>query len=150
MLRVLKWVILLAVGLFIAGQLVRPARTNPSVDPGLAIENQMQLDPKVAAILDRSCSDCHSNKTVWPWYSNVAPVSWFVINDVNEGRQHLSLSEWGKYDQNRRRVKLTEICDMVKSGAMPLSSYTVIHRGSKLTQDDVGLLCNWTVSERTK
>jgi hypothetical protein len=72
-LRILKWVaIVLVVGL-VGIQFVRPARTNPPVDKSQTIEAFTQMTPEVTSILDRSCRDCHSNQTVWPWYSNVAP-----------------------------------------------------------------------------
>jgi len=110
----------------------------------MALESRVEVDPLVAKILDRSCADCHSNKTRWPWYSHVAPVSWFVIDHVNHGRSHLNFSEWGRYDPFEQRDLLRETCLMVKTGAMPLSSYTPMHAGSKLTPDEVGLVCQWT------
>lgn len=142
-LRFVKWALLIAVVLILGAQVIRPARTNPSVDQALSIENQMKVEPQVESILERSCFDCHSDKTVWPWYSNVAPVSWFLINHVNEGRRHLNFSQWGQYDQNRRRARLREICDQVKAKEMPLSSYTPLHPKAKLTGTDIGTLCNW-------
>jgi hypothetical protein len=143
-----RWSLLLIVVLFGAAQLVRPAKTNPPAEQSLSIERQMQLDPKVESILDRSCNDCHSNKTRWPWYTNVAPVSWFVINHVNEGRSHLNLSEWGKLDRNRQRHRLEDMCEMVQNGEMPLTSYTPLHPGSKLTPQDVKIVCDWANKER--
>ena len=110
----------------------------------MALESRVQVDPEVATILDRSCADCHSNKTRWPWYSHVAPVSWFVIDHVNHGRSHLNFSEWGRYDPFEQRDLLRETCLMVKTGAMPLSSYTPMHAGSKLTPKEVTLLCRWS------
>lgn len=148
--RVLRWLIVGVAILFVIAQLVRPARTNPQVDQAITIENQVTMDPKVSAILQRSCFDCHSNKTSWPWYTNVAPVSWFVINHVNEGRHELNFSEWGKFEQRRRQQKLKEICEQVKAGEMPLGSYIPLHPNSKLTQDDVKVLCDWSDQERRK
>jgi len=148
--RVLKWLILVVVVLLLAAQLMRPAKTNPTSDPSLSIESQAQVSPAVAAIFDRSCNDCHSNKTRWPWYSNVAPVSWFVIGHVNEARGDMNLSEWGKLDRNRQRHRLEDMCEMVESGEMPLSSYTPLHPGSKLTQADVKAICDWSASERER
>ena len=148
--KIIKWLgVILICGLVVA-QFIRPAKTNPSEDPSLAIENHVQVDPNVSAILDRSCNDCHSNKTRWPWYTQVAPVSWFVINHVNEGRQELNLSEFGKYDKRRQLGKLRQICREVTNGAMPLSSYTPMHAGSKLSQDDVKTLCEWSDAQRTQ
>src|SRR5260370_16431059 len=85
------------------------------------------MTQQVSAILERSCSDCHSNKTVWPWYSNVAPVSCLICDDVNKGRQALSLSEWVKLDRDRQERKLRKICDKVSAPVMPLSSSLPLH-----------------------
>ncbi len=147
---ILKWLVIVVACLFIIIQLRRPARTNPPVDQSQTIEAHAQMTPQVASIFARSCNDCHSNKTVWPWYTNVAPVSWFVIDHVNEGRSNLNLSEWGRYDQRRQGKKLEQMCDEVKDGAMPLSSYTPLHPGSKLSPDDVKTLCDWIEAERAR
>jgi hypothetical protein len=136
-------VLLVGVCLFAIVQVVRPAKTNPPVEPSMALESRVEVDPQVAKILDRACADCHSNKTRWPWYSHVAPVSWFVIDHVNHGRSHLNFSEWGRYDAFEQRDLLRETCLMVKNGAMPLSSYSPMHPGSKLTNEDVAVLCGW-------
>src|SRR5467141_3929811 len=119
-LKITTWLVITLVVLFLAIQFVRPARTNPAVDESQTIFARTQMTSPVAAILDRSCRDCHSNKTVWPWYSNVAPVSWFVIGHVDDGRRMMNLSEWGRYDQRKQEKKLLQICDEVTDGAMPL------------------------------
>jgi len=136
--------------LFAAIQLIRPARTNPPVDESQTIFARTQMTPQVATILNRSCVDCHSNKTVWPWYTNVVPVSWFIVNHVNTGRGLLNLSEWGRYDQDRQSRKLRQMCDQVTDGAMPLSSYTPLHPGSTLSAEDKKTLCDWTDAERER
>ena len=138
-----RWLLLIGVVVFVIAQFIRPAKTNPAIDQSLALESHLQVDSKVAAILDRSCADCHSNKTRWPWYSNVAPVSWFVIDHVNEGRGNLNFSEWGTYDKEQQRDLLRDICGEVKRGMMPLSSYTPLHPGSKLSGEDVTTICEW-------
>ena len=148
--KILRWAVVVVACLFVIAQVIRPARTNPAADPALAIESHVQVDPKVSAILDRSCADCHSNKTRWPWYTNVAPVSWFVIDHVNHGREHVNLSEWGKYDRRDQDGKLRQICREVTNGAMPLSSYTPMHPGSALTHDDVNTLCAWSDAQRAQ
>ena len=108
------------------------------------------MTPDVAAIFDRSCRDCHSNKTVWPWYTNVAPISWFIANHVNEGRHSLNLSEWGRLDRDRQDRKLRQICDEIQDGVMPLSTYTPLHPGSTLSEEDKKTLCAWTDAERQR
>ena len=109
--------------LFAAAQFYRPARTNPPVDEGRTLRANAHVTPEVAAILERSCNDCHSSETRWPWYSNVSPVSWYLKRHVEEGRRELSFSEWGGYTPRRRERKLHEICRQVESGEMPLNPY---------------------------
>src|SRR5579884_867516 len=87
----LKRTILTLVVLFVAIQFVRPPRTNPPINPNLEISAVHPLAPEVESIFTRSCNDCHSNRTVWPWYSGVAPSSWLVAGDVNEGRSKMNL-----------------------------------------------------------
>lgn len=131
-------------------QFFGPAKTNPATDSSQSIESRLQVTPQVTAILDRSCNDCHSNKTRWPWYSNVAPVSWLVIGDVNEGRQNMNLSEWGRYTERDVDGLLKQICREVKSGGMPLAIYKPLHPSSKLSTEDVKTLCDWTDAERAR
>ncbi len=150
LLKLLKWFGIAIVCLFVGLQFMRPARTNPSVDPSQTIEARLQVPPQVASILDRSCKDCHSNATRWPWYSNVAPFSWLLVDHVNEGREQLNLSEWRRLDNRRAGDKLEEICDEVKIGAMPIDSYTWIHRSAKLSAEDVKTLCDWANAERAR
>ena len=88
--KVLKWLAIAVVCVLVGLQFVRPARTNPAFDQSQTIHSRLQMTPQVASILNRSCQDCHSNTTRWPWYSNVAPVSWFVIDHVNHARSHLN------------------------------------------------------------
>ena len=146
----LKWTVIILVVLFFAIQFSRPARTNPPVDESQTIFARTQMTPEVAAIFNRSCVDCHSNKTVWPWYSHVAPVSWLLAGDVSSGRRMMNLSEWGRLDQDRQDKKLRQICDEVTDGAMPLWFYTPLHPSSKLSPADVKTLCDWTSAERDR
>ena len=147
-LKIIKFLSLALVVLFLGIQFVRPARTNPVVDESQTIFTHTQMPPEVAAIFKRSCADCHSHKTVWPWYTNVAPVSWFIANHVDQGRKRLNLSEWGRLDRDRQDKKLRQICDEVEDGAMPLSSYLPMHPKAKLSEQDKKTLCDWTAAER--
>jgi hypothetical protein len=148
--KVLRWVLIIAVVSSLIAQFFGPSKTNPPIDPTQSIESRLQLTPPVTAIFERSCNDCHSNKTRWPWYSNVAPVSWFVIGHVNEGRENMNFSEWGRYTQRDNDSLLRQICREVRAGVMPLSSYTPLHPGSKLSAADVKTICDWTDAERAR
>lgn len=148
--RVLKWLLVVVVVVLLGLQFVRPARTNPSFDQTQTIQAHLQMTPQVAGILDRSCQDCHSNATRWPWYSNVAPASWFLVDHVNDARGHLNFSEWGKLDKRQSDKKLEEMCEEVTDKMMPLDSYTWIHRSAILSDEDRKILCEWTESERKR
>ena len=115
--RVTKWLLALFV-LFVAIQIVRPARTNPPVDPALTLEAHVQVPPDVEAILTRACADCHSNRTQWPWYSNIAPVSWLLTSDVNDGRRHMNLSDW-EHRHQHEESPFDEMCKQTRDGDMP-------------------------------
>jgi hypothetical protein len=148
--RILKIVLIVFVVIFVGMQAIRPTLSNPSIDESQTINARTQITPQVATILDRSCRDCHSNKTVWPWYTQIAPVSWWLSNHVNEGRRNLNLSEWGKLPSDRQDRKLRQICDEVQDGIMPLSSYLPMHPVAKLSDQDKKTLCDWTDAERRR
>ena len=148
--KVLKWLVIALVAVFVGVQFVRPARTNPSFDPAQTIYARLRMTPEVSGILNRSCQDCHSNATRWPWYSNVVPASWFLVDHVNEGREHLNFSEWGKLDKRRADKRLEEMCEQVSDREMPIASYTWIHRSATLSDADRKTLCDWTEAERKR
>jgi heme-binding protein len=129
-------------------QLARPARTNPPTDPARTLRAITHAPADVNAVFERGCRDCHSHDTRWPWYSNVAPVSWLVIDDVNHGRSHFNYSDWAQYDRDKIPQLLKEICDQTRKGEMPLSIYLWMHPDSQLSDRDVSLLCDWSDAER--
>jgi hypothetical protein len=148
--KVLKAVSAIFILLFAGAQFVRPGRVNPPAVAGQSLEESARVPTEVAGVLKRSCMDCHSHRTDWPWYSNVAPASWFVTDHVNHGRRHLNFSRWGEYDRRDAGELLEGICLTTKGGSMPLGSYTIVHRGARLTPADVKTLCDWTVEERRR
>lgn len=148
--RVLKATAILLIVLVVGIQFVRPARTNPPVDESQTIKSNTQISPEVASIFERACRDCHTNKTVWPWYTNVAPLSWWLSNHVNDGRSSLNMSEWAKLPPDRQERKLRQICDEVSDGVMPLSSYMPMHPQAKLSEQDKKAICDWTDQERER
>jgi hypothetical protein len=101
------------------------------------------MPAEVSAILDRSCRDCHSNDTRWPWYSNVAPVSWWVIDHVDHARSHFNFSEWARYNSREQQRLLEQACELVSKGAMPLPSYLWMH-DAEMSPRDVRTLCAFT------
>jgi hypothetical protein len=135
-------------GLVVGIQLIRPARTNPPTDPSHALEAIVFVPPRIEGILQRACNDCHSDLTRWPWYSNVAPVSWLVIDHVDEGRRHVNFSDWLRRNTANpaeyTRERFQAMCKQVQTGDMPLTSYLLVHRDAKLSTDDIETICQWT------
>jgi hypothetical protein len=122
-------------------QFVRPARTNPLIEPSHALAEMQPVPAHVTAVLDRACRDCHSNNTRWQWYSQVAPVSWLVIDHVNHGRSHFNYSDWARYPAADRARLLKNSCDLVQEDSMPLASYRWMHRSARLSKADVQAIC---------
>jgi hypothetical protein len=123
-----------------------PAKSD-SAAPFLAGAN---VPVEVRALLERSCQDCHSNRTRYPWYSYVAPVSWLVRRDVTRGRARLNFSDWGQYTFVRRLRFLSEIANQVEDRDMPLPVYTVIHRRARLSDAETQAIFHWTQAERLR
>jgi hypothetical protein len=140
--RFFKYLAIFFIVALVGAQAVRLERTNPPVDEARTLARMVDVAPAAAAVLERACRDCHSNRTEWPWYSKVAPVSWFVIDHVNHGRSHLNFSEWSSYQPDRRRELLEGVCKETRGGAMPLPSYTWIHWNARLSPADIEALCS--------
>jgi len=137
-----KFILILLVLVFVGVQFVpTPAVSKTSTARPHTAE---MINPQVGKILDRSCQDCHSSRTVWPWYSHVAPVSWVISKHVDEGREVLDFSEWAIRPPSEDERML--ICDAVSDGRMPLPGYTAIHRNAKLSKQDVELICKWAAA----
>ena len=144
----LKIIAIVLFAAFLISQFVRPDRTNPPIVEAETLESSVQIPETVEKILARSCSDCHTNTTSYPWYSNVTPFNFFLAHHIEEGRAKLNFSVWNTFETGRKRRKLGEICEQVEEGLMPLPSYIWIHRGAKLSEEDVKTLCDWTDAER--
>jgi hypothetical protein len=104
-------------------------------------EDKVWRGSEVGKMLARACSDCHSNRTTWPWYSHVPPVSWWIRGHVREGREQLNFSEWASDSEQRRHDALESICGAISMGGMPPASYLLMHRDARLTPQDKQILC---------
>jgi len=125
----MKKVLLIIIGLFLLIQIIPYGRdhTNPPV------VSEVKWDsPKTKVLFNKACADCHSNETKWPWYSNIAPLSWSIYNHVIEGREHFNVSMWGVQKKN----KGDEAAEEVEEGEMPLASYLIAHPEARLTKEE--------------
>jgi hypothetical protein len=138
--RRLKQAAVVFVVVFAAAQFVRPERANPATDASRTIQAHVGTASGLVAVLNRSCSDCHSNATLWPWYSQIAPVSWLMAYGVKKGRKAVNFSEWAAYQPEQQRVLLIESCQDVTQGKMP-GPYTLLHPEMRLSTQDVETIC---------
>lgn len=136
--KVVRRLAIAIVAILVAIQLVPISRSNPPVETEIAAPEAVQH------ILARSCYDCHSNKTVWPWYSRVAPVSWLVSSDVSGARHKMNFTTWNQYTPREQADKVSEIWKEVDSGDMPPWYYLLEHKDARLSADDKSTLRDWT------
>lgn len=133
---------------FIVIQFIRPAKNKSEGISNNDITKVYPVPENVQAILKTSCYDCHSNNTVYPWYSQIQPAAWWLNNHIEEGKRELNFSEFASYRVGRQYRKLNEINEQVKEGEMPLDSYLWIHKDAKLDEQQKLTLANWVTSVR--
>jgi hypothetical protein len=134
------WLLYGVVGLIVVFgliQLVPVDRRNPPV------EAEIPAPPEVKTVLRSACYDCHSNETIWPWYSYIAPISWLVAHDVHEGRHELNFSTWNRYSTKQQVEKLKESLEEIEEGEMPPWFYMAVHRDIQLSARDRAVLRTW-------
>jgi hypothetical protein len=136
--RILPIVAFVLTLLFI--QLAPVERTNPPV------EKEISVPGNVKAVLRNACYDCHSNQTVWPWYSSIAPVSWLLVSDVTNGREELNFSTWNRYPAKKQSEKRKKVWEEVKDGEMPPLPYRLLHPEARLSTGEKELLRNWSTT----
>lgn len=124
-------------------QFVRPTRNISTSESPNEISKFYDVPAEVHTVLKKSCYDCHSNNTVYPWYTNIQPVGLWLQSHVNEGKGELNFSEFGTYEQKKAKHKFEEIEEVVGEGEMPLGSYTLIHRDTKLTAEQSTAIAAW-------
>lgn len=138
--------LLIAIGL-IGMQFFRIDRSRPPIVDSETLEAAVNVPPDIALILGRSCNDCHSHKTVYPWYANIQPAGWFLKDHIEHGSEHLNFSIFNTYSADKKAKKLDEICEEVKFERMPLPSYLLIHREAVLSDSERQALCSWAENE---
>lgn len=138
--RILKLGGIALLALLVLAQFVPVDRTNPPAG------EEIVAPAEVMTVLERACYDCHSNETVWPAYSRIAPVSWLVARDVRLGREALNYSSWGRYSAEERSELLEETWEEVEEGEMPMKAYVLLHPAARLTAEDEGVLRAWSMA----
>ena len=117
-------------------QFFRIDKTNPPVDMNQDFISIMNPPKEIAVNLKAACYDCHAHTTKYPWYANIAPVSWWIKGHINNGRKHLNFSSWGTYSEDKRMHKIEENIEFLENAWMPLKSYTWLHSDAKLSDEE--------------
>ena len=138
-----KKVALFILLLFTIIQFIRIDKTVKPVDANFDFISITNPDVKLASILKTACYDCHSNQSIYPWYTNIAPISWWIKHHINEGSRHLNFSVWASYSQKKQKHKLEECISLIEEDKMPMYSYTLMHKEARLSAEQKELLLNW-------
>jgi hypothetical protein len=148
--KILKITVLVLAIVFVVIQFIRPNFNNPPENQADTLEASMSVPENVGMVLSRSCADCHSNRTIYPWYSKVSPASWYLDDHIRDGRRELNISEWNTYEKKKKIRKLDEICEQVEQGEMPLPSYLWIHWDAAMKPGEAQSICDWANSEKDR
>ncbi len=143
-----KTILLGIIGVLLVIQLFQIDKTNPPVRLEEDFIQIKQPPENIENLLRTACYDCHSHETKYPWYTSVAPISWWIRHHIDEGREHLNFSTWSQYDADRQDHKLEECDEEVREGEMPLDSYTWVHGEAQLTDQQRQVLADWFKSIR--
>lgn len=128
-------------------QFKRIDKTNPEFNDAEDFITITQPPEEIATLIKNACYDCHSHQAKYPWYSNVAPISWLLENHINEGREHLNFSTWGTYEAKKADHKLEECMEEIKKGNMPMKPYVLMHSEAKMTDEQKTTLVAWFESQ---
>ncbi|MGZ3862771.1 MAG: heme-binding domain-containing protein [Bacteroidia bacterium] len=129
-------------------QFIRPEKNAGEVYGENDIAHTLDVPADVTGILEKACNDCHSNKTNYPWYTNIQPFGWWINHHVEEGNHEINFSEFNTYKLKRKLHKLEEIAEQVKEGEMPMNSYTWMHSEAKLTDAEKQTLITWALNSK--
>jgi hypothetical protein len=119
-------------------------------DRGAPLLSGADIPGSVRNVLAQACGNCHSQNTHWPWYSQAAPFSWLIENDVKRAREHLNLSRWNTLDAVEQRSLLIAIATVIENREMPLHKYLMFHGEARLSPEDSLQVIEWTQAERTR
>lgn len=148
--KVIKIILIIFISIIVIIQFFRPERFHTDEVTADDITKKINVPDNVQEILKHSCFDCHSNHTDWPWYTNFAPVSWVIADDVKKGRAKMNFSEWGKLSPTKQGLRLENICEQISEGEMPLPKYLILHPDKVLSDADKDILCKWSKEEKEK
>lgn len=141
--HLLRKIIIALLAVFVLIQFFGTKKNTSTVVAENAIEQHYAVPPSVQSILHKSCYDCHSNNTKYPWYNNIQPVQWWLAHHIKEGKEELNFDAFYAYPAKKKLKKLDKIVKEIRDGDMPLTTYTLIHRNAVLTASEKAEIENW-------
>ncbi|WP_316786656.1 MULTISPECIES: heme-binding domain-containing protein [Pedobacter] len=129
--------------LIIGLQFIQPSRNDQGDPLHGDFQREFNVPQQTGQILSRSCFDCHSNRTSYPWYTMLQPIGWWMGSHVNKGKVELNFDEFSTYSLRRKQSKLKSIANRIGDQSMPLPSYTLVHRSAKLSDREQKILTDW-------
>ena len=141
----IAWILLIS---FVVIQFIRPEKNETESEIDTVFITETNPPEQVRLILRSACYDCHSNKTEYPWYYNVAPISFWMDGHINHGKGHLNFSDWEQYKITKKDHLLEEVVETIESSEMPLNEYTWTHDDANLTDDQRKAVIEWAENTR--
>ncbi len=146
--KIFKIIAVSLLGVLLIMQFIRPDKNESGYESVAYFENEVKPSAQIKMILQDNCYDCHSNQTIYPWYAEVAPFSYWLSDHIDEGKEHFNVSNWEQYTNKKKDHKLEELIEEVDEGEMPLDSYTWMH--GDLNEEQKELLIDWVKQLRTR
>lgn len=144
----IRKILIILLVIFLSMQFIRPPRNNRLAAGPSDITHYVHVPDTVLNLLKRSCYDCHSNSTVYPWYVNINPIGLWMRYHINAGKRAINFSDVSGFDKRKLDHRLGDIAEVVEKEEMPLGSYTLIHTYARLDSGEVKLIKSWTTTAR--
>ena len=146
--KILKKILLGLFIVFIVIQFIRPAHNTSGQVLPTDITKVVNVPDKILDVFKKSCYDCHSNDTRYPWYINIQPMGWIMADHIKTGKANLNFSEFGSYSKRKQANKLRSLAETINDGSMPISSYTIMHTDAKLSEENKKLITGWVAKTK--
>lgn len=144
--KILKWLPILLLLFLIIAQFFPIDKTAPASDPKQDFISMKKPPIEVANMLKNACYDCHSHETKYPWYTSVAPLSWWIAGHIKNGRGNTNFSIWESYNANKKSHKIEESIEKIERIHMPPKSYRFMHSEAQFSEAQRTTLINWLKS----
>ena len=146
--KVVKKILIFLLIVFVGIQFIPTSHNQSTETLETDVTKFFDVPQNIQALLKKSCNDCHSNNTNYPWYSKIQPGGWFLEKHIKEGKKELDFSDFGSYSKRKLKSKLKSIISQIRDDKMPMTSYTILHCNAKLSENEKKELMDWATNLR--